>query len=621
MRLLRTDTLKLESFDGESTPPYAILSHTWENNELSFQDLQRARLQEASTPNFRKVVDTCRIARERGFAYVWIDTCCIDKTSSAELSEAINSMFRWYRQAAICLAYLSDWEPDAGQSEASFERCRWFTRGWTLQELIAPSNVDFYDSAWNLRGTKHAMVDQLSKITGIRARAITDADELYCLPTGEKMSWASRRQTTRIEDRAYCLLGIFDVNIPLLYGEGNKAFRRLQEEIMRKTSDLSLLAWESETPDEELRGIWAKSPDEFSWLVANRPTLTVIRQHGYNVDISSKGLRVTSRLLEEPTGENSANRRTAPYHTDIFHLGCTIRMTTEQGGRRAESMFVAIRLRKFGPSLFVRDVDRSSGPQIVLFSRKHSRDNRTEETAHPSQTVWLQTEDKALPFWISRRPASLPQLRFYREYRNYDNQWSLRDIHFAWQAEMSQPPRSAFGELWNCANRTIMAGWSFPSYWEAVRMEFKLDNRTYTMFVVCLESTHGPSMILVDSEDNLGQQIMDAGRNRDNDLSDSFSAWRTFTQRWRDMGSRTELTTADRRWKIQAFTSDIIIPGISPDRAVASIKFRFQPLENPNLNAWQRISRTLSDRSANAPDPTTSNASAEGMREAIPRHW
>ena len=171
--------------------------------------------------------------------------CCIDKTSSAELSEAINSMFSWYQNAAICYAYLSDVPKcaDVLTVDSMFSRSRWFTRGWTLQELIAPNNLTFFSMDWHPFGTKVELSSRVSSITGIE-RTFLSGKDLESASTAKRMSWAASRKTSRVEDIAYCLLGIFDINMPLIYGEGKKAFRRLQEEIMKSRSeDHSLFAW------------------------------------------------------------------------------------------------------------------------------------------------------------------------------------------------------------------------------------------------------------------------------------------------------------------------------------------------------------------------------------------
>lgn len=173
-----------------------------------------------------------------------INRCCIDKTSSAELSEAINSMFRWYQNAQACYAYLADVSSDSGPSQepSEFSKSRWFTRGWTLQELIAPSNVVFYSRDWHILGTKDQLADLLERITRIDCETLRGQD-LQFVSVSKKMSWAAHRKTSRVEDIAYSLLGIFDVNMPLLYGEGKKAFLRLQEEILKVSNDQTLFAW------------------------------------------------------------------------------------------------------------------------------------------------------------------------------------------------------------------------------------------------------------------------------------------------------------------------------------------------------------------------------------------
>ncbi|GKT43437.1 vegetative incompatibility protein HET-E-1 [Colletotrichum spaethianum] len=256
MWLINTRTLTLEEIHNPSAVKYAILSHTWEQEEVSFQDM--AYLPKAKGKmGFAKIANACKMAlEEEGLEYAWVDTCCIDKTSSAELSEAINSMYEWYKQADICFVFLSDLSPHtkpqqsatwhfrkALEDAAVLRSCKWFSRGWTLQELIAPTYVKFYDSSWQYRFTKDGEASTLSTITRIDYDVLTFKRELASVPVAVKMSWASRRETTRIEDRAYSLLGLFDINMPMLYGEGQKAFQRLQEEIVKETDDLSLFAW------------------------------------------------------------------------------------------------------------------------------------------------------------------------------------------------------------------------------------------------------------------------------------------------------------------------------------------------------------------------------------------
>ena len=266
MRLLHTTTIELLSFDDEdSIPPYAILSHTWGNAEISFHDLlnyAESKLNESE--GYHKIRACCTLAAAEGHKYVWIDTCCIDKTSSAELTEAINSMYRWYQEAQICYAYLADVRGgDHGLRQLDmkrvFQESRWFTRGWTLQELLAPKNVVFYDQDWRELGSKSSLIDEISLVTGIRQWHMYDVNGASA---AQKMSWASERKTRRVEDMAYSLMGIFDVNMPLLYGEGKKAFTRLQQEIVKISNDESLFAWTDGDLVES--GLFAQSPKAFA---------------------------------------------------------------------------------------------------------------------------------------------------------------------------------------------------------------------------------------------------------------------------------------------------------------------------------------------------------------------
>lgn len=266
MWLIDTTSLVLKLVDVESLEDhrYVILSHTWEDGEVSFQeivDLDQAR----NKPGFSKIDQTCRLARERGIKYAWVDTCCIDKSSSAELTEAINSMYRWYQNSEICFVYLSDFPVVTEKNILSdyLPRCRWFTRGWTLQELIAPLNIQFYDRGWNLRGNKVSLQQPLCQIKGVDTEILEDSDLLPTMSVAKRMSWAAKRHTSRVEDMSYCLFGLFDIHLPLIYGEGRKAFIRLQEAIASENNDLSLFAWTSLPGDNVLRGILANSLSEF----------------------------------------------------------------------------------------------------------------------------------------------------------------------------------------------------------------------------------------------------------------------------------------------------------------------------------------------------------------------
>jgi hypothetical protein len=243
MRLIRGNTLELVEFSDSDIPPYAILSHTWGSEEITYQEMckdapNKIRINSQSQQeSYNKIQYCCAQASKDGLDYSWVDTICIDKSSSSELSEAINSMFRWYSNAVVCYAYLSDVQFLSSDLSGS----RWFTRGWTLQELIAPRRILFFTSQWELIGTKESLCGKISNITGIDVMTLRATTTLSSASVACKMSWAANRQTTRIEDVAYCLMGLFDVNMPLLYGEGKKAFIRLQEEIIRENDDHSIL--------------------------------------------------------------------------------------------------------------------------------------------------------------------------------------------------------------------------------------------------------------------------------------------------------------------------------------------------------------------------------------------
>ena len=243
MWLLHTKQFTLRHFE-RPPPKYAILSHVWRRDEPSFSDFSTTQPKNISG-TFGKIACCCRQARLEGFDWVWIDTCCIDKTNSVELSEAINSMYQWYANATVCYAYLYDVAPgeNPGAPDSSFRRSVWFTRGWTLQELVAPGEVVFFSREWSVLGTKDFFADLLQEITRIDADVLVHRVPLASVPVARRLSWASGRKTTRVEDEAYCLMGIFDINMPTIYGEGARSFRRLYEEIMRFSLDHTLFTW------------------------------------------------------------------------------------------------------------------------------------------------------------------------------------------------------------------------------------------------------------------------------------------------------------------------------------------------------------------------------------------
>lgn len=291
MRVLRTEGSGDESWTPRicthAGQPYAILSHRWADNpnhEVLFADIEEVDVlyfgkgdEEYQTivkntqyvgrhpgykPAFGKLQGAARRALNDGYAFIWIDTCCIDKNSSSELSEAINSMWMWYKSSSICYAYLGDATKIA---DDQFSLSSWWTRGWTLQELLAPRHLVFFTAAWDVFGSKQQMDMHISRITKIDPNVVNGTIDLHSVSIAQRMCWASSRKTTRIEDTAYCLLGIFGVNMPLIYGEGENAFLRLQQEIIRNSDDESIFAWRDENVNPEaLHGLLANSPRVFA---------------------------------------------------------------------------------------------------------------------------------------------------------------------------------------------------------------------------------------------------------------------------------------------------------------------------------------------------------------------
>lgn len=271
IRLLNTTTGRFHVADDPREVHYAILSHVWarppdlRDPELTYQDV--LRIHDTHTPEQNpsnphqvvsyipqfpeKIRKFCDIAREHGYDYAWADACCIDKTSSSELSQAINAMYDWYRYADVCYVFLHDVPTPSTPSTAldthrsRFRTSVWFKRGWTLQELLAPDVVVFLSEVWEVIGTKHTLAALIEEITTIPRDVLTGRRALEDVSVACRMSWASSRKTTHEEDRAYSLLGIFGVTLRTTYGEGSYAFIRLQQEILKQIPDQTIFAWGS----------------------------------------------------------------------------------------------------------------------------------------------------------------------------------------------------------------------------------------------------------------------------------------------------------------------------------------------------------------------------------------
>ncbi|KAH9908530.1 HET-domain-containing protein [Xylariomycetidae sp. FL2044] len=289
MRILNTETFELRTApqDFFKNEGYAILSHRWIGAEITYDQIQdcslelrRAGDRRLMSPQLDKIRGACMTARQLGYGWMWIDNCCINKSSSSEESESINSMFRWYRDARICITYLSDVEMEApplpprpglhagygqnGSRAVSPHRTNsnqrifqsldgqtpseWFSRGWTLQELLAPREMRFYDMNWNFMGTKTQLAHEIQAITGIDVQYLTGGRDFRQACIATKMSWMAGRKTTREEDVAYGMLGLFNTTMNTQYGEGMKAFMRLQTQLVSTVTDESLFAWRMPHP-------------------------------------------------------------------------------------------------------------------------------------------------------------------------------------------------------------------------------------------------------------------------------------------------------------------------------------------------------------------------------------
>lgn len=203
------------------------------------------------------------MARENGFSYLWADTVCIDRASSAEINESINSMFRYYEQSGLCIVYLADQAKADAQDVHLFAHCRWFTRGWTLTELIAPKTLHFYSRDWDFVGTRADFANQIYNVSGVDPFVLAGGD-FRKVPVARRLFWAARRETTQAEDVAYCLMGLFDINMPIIYGEGGKAaFERLQAQILTNVGDLSMFAWQQGVDWRSLT--WALHESNLTW--------------------------------------------------------------------------------------------------------------------------------------------------------------------------------------------------------------------------------------------------------------------------------------------------------------------------------------------------------------------
>ena len=381
MRLINTEALEMEEFYN-NIPPYVILSHTWgrDSEELTFRDVEGKEIDKPGIGSI-KLRECCRQARQDGYGYAWIDTCCIDKTNIVELGEAINSMFRWYKQASWCYVYMSDVPSDDNprRSGSKFRSSRWFGRGWTLQELLAPKDLRFYSSEWRSLGTKGELSEVIESVTGVPRPILIGITELYAASVARRMSWAARRDTKREEDLAYCLLGIFGVTMPMIYGEGGEqAFLRLQEQIMKTTRDDSILAWGIDTNQSPTNDsaqivtgrILAARPFDFanSKHIVSRHQSAAFKD---SMELSSGSLRAYLPVHTTPAGRTVGLLRCGP----DYDMEQVVGIPLAQAG--SESVDEYIRPKGYAAVLqpkFTQDVST----RLIYISNSHEANMTTD---------------------------------------------------------------------------------------------------------------------------------------------------------------------------------------------------------------------------------------------------
>jgi hypothetical protein len=576
MWLVNCTTLKLEYFIGSNIPKYTILSHTWEEEEVTFHELDQhhpgnlelpeARLRQLiydTTPKgYHKIWETCFKARKHGFQYAWIDTCCINKDSSAELTESINSMFQWYQNAEECYVYLSDL-PSKTSAKEGFPKCKWFTRGWTLQELIAPKKVLFYDQAWKCVGSKTMFCDMISKITNIDKGVLRGTTLAWDFPTATRMSWAARRQTTRVEDIAYCLLGIFQVNLPMIYGEGINAFFRLQEEIVRHNNDLTIFTWEQGEGQGLPCNLFALSPRGFADTGLVLPIPQIFLDPVFS--ITNKGLRFENftmlRMISIKDTDSGLGVSDTSEHSPISGMTYYIPLCASASDLESERSILAMELRKIRPDLFVR-----SGKLLKI--------------------AWYRNLDSGprTSFYICLGP---PPLR--------DEDWRAGAIHFprqVFQIEEALPESH-----WDARDMFFYVPSDDFSLVMFARGVVNLDDSVVTL-MLCIRHNIEPK-----SEDTQDSQVQASYAIFDAEQHNKLASWLVRHKRfghdftWDDVQidhpeildftNQLEVVANGIGYQISVSVTESIAPSIS-EESISSVEFTVKKLRSPTLERTQR---------------------------------
>ncbi|KAF9226207.1 phosphatases II [Gyrodon lividus] len=451
MRLLNVRTKKLESFPHDPLP-YAILSHLWgdDDDEVGFHDI--AKPDAPRKKGYKKIEGCCTQALQDGLPYIWIDTCCIDRDSSAELSEAINSMYRWYQRSYVCYVYLDDVRnvEDPDRDDSAFSRSRWFLRGWTLQELIAPKSLFFFTKDWRLIGNRESLMHRIERITGIDSMVLRSR-EMRDVSIAQRMFWAAKRETTRAEDRTYSLLGLFRISMPAIYGEEENAFKKLQHEIMKTSDDQSLFAWTLSggaavplPPQNTVTGLLASSPSQYANVneipyenfvenVAGRPR-QFVRRHFQNSELEPLSDRDMNGFFLEKVDVTEPR---SPFNSSTARAGTNQLPPIASSGRRplhsdslrwssqlSSSIHISEGMRRFSTQ---DDETHHVSPHSARQEPQHSwqadtrLDQPTAEDSHQGSSVTKASAPLQLvptaPLWLTEACHALKSAELSRRER------------------------------------------------------------------------------------------------------------------------------------------------------------------------------------------------------------
>jgi len=409
MRLLALngpDDYSLSEFFGDNIPPYAVLSHTWrpDNSEVTYQDILAGTAR--SKAGYDKIQFCAEIATGHGLKYFWVDTCCIDKMNAVELQEAITSMFRWYRGAARCYVYLSDLSvdgsiPHKNLLESSFRASRWFKRGWTLQELLAPASVEFVSREGKRVGDKTSLESQIHDVTGIDVMALRGAP-LSQFDIDERFKWAEGRQTTREEDWAYALQGIFDVSLPIMYGEGrDRAVARLKREVNDTSKYATAASWHEGKAVVDLSLLPTNFHQDARWIVPFDRNLRFTGRESQLVDIEKRLFQGGQTSKVAVTGLGGVGKTQMvlelAYRTKQKHRGCAVIWIPATNMEALHKTY-----RDIAQQLEISDADEPSADVKKLLQNYLSKE---------SSGQWLLVIDNAddINMWISKSSSSSDQ--------------------------------------------------------------------------------------------------------------------------------------------------------------------------------------------------------------------